>query len=454
MQKRMTSYGLTLTILCLSLILSAGLLTACGETAASELAQKSYDYLLEVELLPEDTREIIEKRYNATAVSWRPEAGFAVLGVYEQEISSLHLGADPNRNTVIAPEFTMDSAAFWAGKYRAWSSGWTAWTDGRRATTFEENLATWDQIRLPQARALSPNGGAGVKVAVIDTGIDLYHPAFIGKFTAANEWKDFVDGDRFPQDERGFRGYNAGYGHGTAIAGIIVQVAPNVSLLPIRALTPEGSGDLSHVIAALDWAVEQDADIINLSLGTNDNYDTLQRIVDYTLDKEVYIVASSGNSGDTRVTYPAAKSDTGNGNRKNWFIGVGSVDKYDRKSPFSTYGDNLELVAPGEDIYTVAPGRKRMSVSGTSAAAAVVSGALALGLALEYDAADEYTKLAEHINSAAVDVSYYNPDIKLGFGRIDVREYLEKAQPLNNYNPPGNGGDDDDDDGDDDDDDD
>ena len=110
---------------------------------------------------------------------------------------------------------------------------------------------------------LAPNLGEGVKVAVIDTGIDLDHPGFAGRLAPAGEWRDYVDGDDFPMDEPG----GAGFGHGTAVAGIIVQVAPNATILPIRVLAPDGRGDVDDVVTAIDHAITVGAQVINLSLG-------------------------------------------------------------------------------------------------------------------------------------------------------------------------------------------
>lgn len=403
-------------------------LSACSESPVSA-EPSAYAYLLDVDLTADDTLAQIERRTGGEVVSWQPEAGFAVVGVSAGAADELTLQGeyDANENAVAAPELQADAALVWAGKHRAWSSkhrawssGWTTWLEAD-GIAFEENLALWEQVRLPAARALSPSGGAGVKVAVIDTGLDLHHPAFAGKLAPAHEWYDFVDGDTYPQEERDD---GAGYGHGTAMAGIVLQVAPNVTLLPLRVLNPEGAGDLNHVIMAIDWAVAYGADVINLSLGTTEKPKTLKKVIEYALEQGVYVVASSGNTGDKKVTYPAAHSRGGKKEHKARFAGVGSVDRYKRKSFFSTYGDKLELLAPGENVHTVAPDLKVMPVSGTSAAAAVVSGAVALGLTLDTSVEP---KLVMHLNETGVDLSDFNEKMKLGSGLIDIEAFLYRV---------------------------
>ena len=412
-------------------------LAACGNvtTEAPSATPERFDYSLSVEVTPETSRAEVEALYDGKVVSWHPEAGFAVLGL--QDRGGLQVqGSSENKNVVKAPEVAASSVqgggrSAWSGGRSAWSGGFTAWSGGRSAwsggepTTFTENLGYWNQIKLADGQQIAGNLGQGVKVAVIDTGIDLNHPGFAGKLAPSSEWKDFVDGDRYPQEVNG-----SNYGHGTGVAGVVIQVAPNATILPVRALRPDGSGDVTDVVAAMDWAISQGADIINLSLGTVDYDRSIQSMVEYAARNKVYVVASAGNSGNHRVTYPAAKGNDSSDDTKNFVLGVGSVGLGDRKSSFSTYGDQLELLAPGESMLTLAPNRKIAFWDGTSFAAPVVSGALALGYGERLDSRDEYEKLADHINSSATDISDQNPDITLGFGRLDLKSFLQDELDL------------------------
>ena len=413
-------------------------LAACGGLTTPEVSQAAperFDYSLSVAIAPGANQADIEAQYNGKVVVWRPEAGFAVLGLQSKDGLQAQ-SAEQNKNAVKSPEVAASGVqgggrSAWSGGRSAWSGGYTAWAGGRSAwsggepTTFVENLGFWDQINLAEGQRIARNLGRGVKVAVIDTGVDLNHPGFAGKLAPRGEWRDFVDGDSYPQEVSG-----ANYGHGTGVAGVVVQVAPNATILPIRALRPDGSGDVTDVVAAIDWAISRGADVINLSLGTVDYDRSVQSMVEYAARKKVYVVASAGNSGNQRVTYPAADGGDGNGDTKNFVLGVGSVNSRDKKSSFSTYGDRLELLAPGENMLTLAPGSAVAFWDGTSFAAPVVSGALALAYGEKLSQLDDYEKLADLINSSATDVSDQNPNIKLGFGRLDLESFLKDELDL------------------------
>ena len=399
-------------------------LTACGglaEPSVSQQTSERFDYSLSVDITEGVSRAEVEAQYDGKVVVWRPEAGFAVLGLQDKGGLSTQ-GANSNKNAVKSPEVMASSAQ--SGGRSAWSGGRSAWSGGE-PTTFTENLEFWKQINLADAQRTARHLGRGVKVAVIDTGIDLGHPGFEGKLAPAHEWKDFVDGDRYPQEVGG-----SNYGHGTGVAGVVIQVAPHATILPLRVLRPDGSGDVTDVTAAMDWAIARGADIINLSLGTVGYDRSIQQMVEYAAHKKVYVVASAGNSGDQRVTYPAANGDDSNGDTKNFVLGVGSVNQRDKKSSYSTYGDKLELLAPGENMLTLAPERKVAFWNGTSFAAPVVSGALALAYGERLKSRDEYEKLADHINSSAKDISDQNPDLTLGFGRLDLKSFLRDELEL------------------------
>jgi thermitase len=257
----------------------------------------------------------------------------------------------------------------WGGGLRAWSGGYKAWGGGTATvpTTFTENQGLWTQIRLVQGQNLAPNLGRGVKVAVIDTGLDLAHPAFVGKLAPSTEWKDFVDGGT-PQEVSGGKGY----GHGTAVAGVILQVAPNVVILPIRVLEADGTGDLDKVIQAVDWAIQKGAKVINLSLGTDVDYAAFKEMIKVADTRGIAVIASSGNNGTKGVEVPAKYGTH--------VIAVGSVSSAGTQSVFSSFGGELDIMSPGEFMYSSFPGQQIAYSSGTSFAAPIVSGAHALVL--------------------------------------------------------------------------
>jgi len=437
-------------------------LSACGDVddlrAPDLSAREGASYAQKVAVTEADTVRATEQRYGGEVAVWRPEAGFAIL-----ELGG-RAGLDA-QNTVESNDVVAGSERSWSGGYTSWSGGYTSWSGGSTngdAVTLEQNSVSWEQIGLAEAWKPAPNLGKGVKIAVIDTGLDLEHPAFKENLAPANEWYDFVDDDPVPQEEKGGKGNggNAGYGHGTAVAGITLQVAPNATVLPIRVLGPDGSGYTSDVAKGIDWAIAQGAQVVHLSLGTEGASSVLETMVGYAADRGVYVIASAGNVDGSNtendefatVTYPAAYSmsegDDGEAAAsllEALSIGVGSVDASDQKSSFSRFGEELELVAPGETIYSPVPDDKIAHWDGTSMAAPMVSGALALALG-EAVPAENAGCLAEFVGETAKDVSSDAlEDLK---GRLQTDAFLERA-----FDPTGctgsGGGEDDGDDGDD-----
>lgn len=278
------------------------------------------------------------------------------------------------------------SVRAWGGGTKAWSGGTKAWSGGSGPTEvsgaiLNENAAIWNKLSLQVAhQVLAPKLGTGVTVAVIDTGIDSAHPIFAGRLVKAALWRDFVDGDEAPEEVEG-----AAFGHGTLVASLVLQVAPEAKLMPLRVLDGDGSGDPEDVAEAVAYAVAQGADIMQLSLGTEAPSDTLEAAVAEAARQGIYVVASAGNS-NANPTYPAYTAML-EGPTGNMSVGVGSVNLQDLKSPFSNFApeggateDGLEMVAFGEGIYGAVPGEQIAAWDGTSMATPLVAGALALAL--------------------------------------------------------------------------
>lgn len=437
-----THPGVTLVITAMAL---AGCNNAVPVTPQEPSVQR-FDSTASVTVAATDTRADIARRYGGEVIVWHPEAGFAILGLNKltaqnnaqeprPDVARLS-NSTPNQNALAIPEAVSGSGwSAWAGGWSAWAGGWSAWAGGWSSwaggittpTTFGENIPSWQLINLQAGQMLTPKLGAGVKVAVIDTGIDLKHPAFIGHLAPKSEWKDFVDGDATPQ-EAGVVG-NLGYGHGTGVAGIVLQVAPNATILPIRVLDAQGQGDLDKVVSAIDWAVQKGATVINLSLGSTQSQPSLEQELKYASSKQVIVVAATGNTGDENVTYPAR---FGLDLKAGWnVVGVGSVGTSGKKSVFSTYGIGVAVVAPGENLYTAAPGNRLSAWSGTSMAAPVVTGILALALG-EHPTIDK-TKLGVvlDLSGQLYKTNLANPDyrFKLGMGFPNAELFLKLAVP-------------------------
>jgi thermitase len=374
---------------CLGSVATAAVLSACGETLPAVTLGA---YVITVGTNPTDTVANLESLYQAKAEVFRPESGFAVLSTNNANQSAGVRAVEANINALTAPESTVDASgtAIWSSGVGAWGSGWNSWVSGWNSWVSgktlpglpAENNVVFNSIGLPQAHAVSRKFGEGIKVAIIDTGVDLQHPGIKDRLSDKSEWKDFVDNDNIPQDEAG-KGAKPGkaYGHGTAVAGIILQIAPKAMILPLRALTPNGGGDLSNVIKAIDYAIDRGALIINLSLGSNVSDLALSSELTYAKSKGVYVIASAGNNGKIdNADYPARLSfvDDATTSLAGSTFGVGSIDKFDNLSSFTAKGDGLIAFAPGEQIYSFYPDGKMAYTTGTSFAAPMVSGAFAL----------------------------------------------------------------------------
>ncbi|MFP2898224.1 S8 family serine peptidase [Corallococcus sp. 4LFB] len=201
--------------------------------------------------------------------------------------------------------------------------------------------------------------GQGVKVCIIDSGLDLEHPEFKGAVAASH---DFLDNDDDAND-RGGQGQWV-QGHGTHVAGIVaarmgqggvtgprgspggmVGVAPNASLLIVRVLDLQGHTQMSVVLSAMEWCESQGARVVSLSLGGGTATRSTVEAFEALLDHGLLVVAAAGNQGGP-VLYPASDPSV---------LAVGAVDSRERRASFSNAGPELSLVAPGVDVLSTFP---------------------------------------------------------------------------------------------------
>jgi subtilisin family serine protease len=281
----------------------------------------------------------------------------------------------------------------------------SVWAIGGDAEQYAEQWAP-TALRLPEAHARST--GAGVRVAVLDTGVDLAHPALAGRFATVNGavlGRDFVDGDNNPS-EVGSRA-DLGFGHGTHVAGLVALAAPGARLMPVRVLNPQGGGTGWALARGLLWAVDPDgqpgtddgAHLINLSLGSTQPTQMLALVVGlvscnfedddddfdhpgFRADVQrcarrhsaaVLAAAGNGGSGDERW-YPAAEELKGS-------RAIGAGTQQGTQASFSNYGGWIKLAAPGDLVTSTVPGGGYGVWSGTSMAAPLATGAAALVMA-------------------------------------------------------------------------
>ena len=213
--------------------------------------------------------------------------------------------------------------------------------------------------------------GAGVRVALLDTGIDEQHPDLAD---AIDDARDFT-GSRFgPADQNG---------HGTHTAGTIaarqnhlgvIGVAPDCRLLIGKVLGDDGSGSSANVAGGIDWAADSGADIISMSLGSPEPDDALHAAIERAVAKGKFIIAAAGNDGrDNSVNYPARWKST---------IAVAAVDASGHLAPFSSRGPEVDIAAPGENILSTWLHGTYAKLSGTSMATPFVAGVTALLVSL------------------------------------------------------------------------
>ncbi|MDV2886382.1 S8 family serine peptidase [Alkalihalophilus pseudofirmus] len=225
-----------------------------------------------------------------------------------------------------------------------------------------------EHLSIPSSWA-SGYTGRGVKVAVIDSGINTSHPAL--KVAGGVSMVGYTTS------------YNDDEGHGTHSAGIIAAhsrnanvygVAHGVELYAVKSLDRSGNGRLVDTIRGIEWAVDKGVDIINLSLGTTTPSTALKAAVDKAFENDVLVVAAAGNKKENfsvtkPVEYPAKYGSV---------IAVSAVDSRNRLAAFSASGPEIEFAAPGVSIYSTHLGSNYRNMNGTSMAAPFVTGVLAL----------------------------------------------------------------------------
>lgn len=256
--------------------------------------------------------------------------------------------------------------------------------------------------------------GAGVRVALLDSGIDESH---LDLAAAIDEARDFTQSRRGPADRNG---------HGTHVAGIVaarqnnrgvIGVAPQSRLLIAKVLGDDGVGNSAAVAAGVDWACDQGASVISMSLGSPQPDVKLRQAIERAAAKGVFVITAAGNAGrPNSVNYPARWRET---------VAVAAVDRNGQLSRFSSRGPQVDIAAPGQDVLSTFRDGGYAKLSGTSMAAPFVAGVVALLIALHRDATDARTPLRtiddllEHLRRTARDAGAAGHDPGYGWGLIN-----------------------------------
>lgn len=275
-----------------------------------------------------------------------------------------------------------------------------AYIDGQSPADFFSQPSV-QRLRLAEAQLISR--GWGVRVAVIDTGIDLNHPLFAGRI--AYPAFDFVDNDADPQEVMG----GAGSGHGTFVAGVIALTAPGATIMPLRAFDSDGAGTSFNIAKAIRFAADQGAQVINMSFGLLDRDRLIEDALDYARQR-VFMIAAAGNDNLDSLHFPASRASRA--------LPVTATDASDRKASFANFNSNVQIAAPGVDIYSAYPGGRWATWSGTSFSTALVTGEVALVLQLNRNL--DRSAINSIITNAGVSIDRLNPAYGSRLGRVRI----------------------------------
>lgn len=293
-------------------------------------------------------------------------------------------------------------------------------TEPRPATeTIPEN------VRQVSAEAAWPTSkGKGIGVAVLDTGIDFDHPDL--KYNYAGG-VSFVPGTT-PMDD---------HWHGTHCAGVIaaarngsgvVGVAPEASLYAVKVLDKDASGLFGWAIAGVDWCMQQPGiKIINMSLGAESTPSALELICNRAWSQGLLIVAGAGNQDGNPV--PPQQSNVDYPARYNNVIAVSSIDSHDVIAPNSARGCEVDLCAPGVDIWSTVPGGKWAPHGGTSVACPHVAGVAALAWGAHLSPQTTNEQIWGLLASTAFDLGRTGRDSLYGYGRVNAGAAVSASFP-------------------------
>ncbi len=357
-----------------------------------------------------------DKDCDMEALSKRYEKNSAILYASPNYIASFGSGGDSRQNYP-------DDSSF--------SDQWGLDNTGQTGGTPDAD------IDAPEAWDLE-TGNANVIIAILDTGIDLDHPDLDGKIWInmdeiagngidddhngfiddVNGW-DVVNSDPMPQDDNG---------HGTHVAGIagahtnnaqgVAGVCWECTLMPIKILNTVGNGTYSQISAGIEYAADNGAKILNLSLGSETYSQLLQDTVDYAHNLGCVVVGAAGNFNNSNPFYPAAC---------NHVLGVAALDHNDEKYQLSGFGTWIDLCAPGVNIQSTVYPDTYASWSGTSMAAPFVSGVA--GLLFSANASWSNNLVEAQMERLADNVEASNPDYieQLGQGRVNAHTCISTS---------------------------
>lgn len=336
------------------------------------------------------------------------------------EVTAIVSGADGRlhfvESRVGSPRQGQDLARRWRGQRRVVAAA--VEQPVRAVATDPLRAQQWGLSTLSAEKVWSAGPASSQLVAVLDTGVDAAHPDLARVVVPGHDV--FGDGS----------GSTDTHGHGTHVAGVIASVAGNgiggaglsqgARILPVRVLDATGWGTDADVAKGIVWAVDNGATVVNLSLGGPSVSSLLGTAIDYALQRDVVVVAASGNSGKDGdpILYPAATPGV---------IAVGAIGKDGTRPDFSSSGPHLAVAAPGVSILSTVPGGGYQNWTGTSMAAPFVAASAA---ALNHaEPSLTPAQVRSRLMDTARDLGAPGHDSSYGAGLVDPAAALAAGRP-------------------------
>jgi len=276
----------------------------------------------------------------------------------------------------------------------------------------------WGPLKIEADRAWDiQKGSNAVLVAIVDTGIYYSHPDLLARYVSLGY--DWVSNDADPVDDNG---------HGTHCAGIIAAAINNsvgiaglaqVQVMAEKALAHNGMGYSDDLANAIVHAADQGAKIISCSWGSDRESQLIHEAIKYATNKGALVIAAAGNSGTNTRNYPAAYQEV---------IAVTATDENDRPAAFTSYGDWIDIAAPGTSIYSTFLWNIYYSMSGTSMACPHVAGVAALVWSQYPEMSNEQVR--NQLLNTADDLGSPGFDVFYGYGRANARKAVSVTVSL------------------------
>lgn len=267
--------------------------------------------------------------------------------------------------------------------------------------------------------------GSGVTVAVLDTGVDSFHPVLAGRVRSgfnfltntSNTLESLQNVDTSNNGE-----FDELYGHGTFIAGLVTRIAPDVRVLPVTVMDSDGMATIFRLSQGLYYALDQGAQVANVSMGMETDPQLLRDVIAEVESAGLIVVASAGNRANSNPDYPAGASNLG-------LLAVAATTDADGRAEFSNYGPWVSISAPGVNVVGPVPGGGYGIASGTSLSAPMAAAGAALVRSICPLISN--SQVDAILRARATPIDGLNPGFEgqLGTGRLNVAAAVGVGAP-------------------------